>query len=645
MGFLTPIYLLLGAGVAVPVLVHLLRRRSGARVDFPAARYLVRAEQEHSRQLRVRNVLLMLLRVAAVALLALAAARPVIGAAGGGLAHLFGAGHAPMALAVVVDNSLSTSAIAEGRPVLDGLKAAAQRVIDRAAAGDRVWLVTADGEVRPASALAATQPLAGAGDLPRAIERAASLVRSAGLPTGVITLATDGQGTAWTHPVDVGNVAAVVFAPGGSPPPNHAVTGISVRPSRWTPDGEIVATILGARDSATYRVTVGGRTLARGTVSAAAASAEGTEEVSAHVAPPDRGWIAGTVELEPDELRGDDIRHFAVWVGNPPVVEIDSSAGPFARGAADALVAAGRAVRGSGRGAISIVAADRVSTLPALIVAPRDPVRIGAANRALERAGVPWRFGTARTGTGGLKAAPTVPAVSLADAAASQWYTLEPAAGAVADTLVTVGVAEPWAVAGAAYVLIAAPIDPTATTFPVHVAFVPWIASVITERLGGAAGGAGAVIGAAPGETVHRPEWAVALEASSGAVVPLTGSTFTAPTEPGVGFLRGTSSGSGGGTAAPARVGALVVNAEASESDLRRLAPRALAAQLHSRRTIVQDDPKQLADSVFDLAAGRPLVAPLLIAALALLIVEAIVLRGTGRARRRDIRPARAASA
>ena len=84
MGFLTPIYLLLGAGVAVPVLVHLLRRRSGARVDFPAARYLVRAEQEHSRQLRVRNVLLMLLRAAAVVLLALAAARPVIGVAGGG---------------------------------------------------------------------------------------------------------------------------------------------------------------------------------------------------------------------------------------------------------------------------------------------------------------------------------------------------------------------------------------------------------------------------------------------------------------------------------------------------------------------------------------------------------------------------------
>ena len=123
-------------------------------------------------------------------------------------------------------------------------------------------------------------------------------------------------------------------------------------------------------------------------------------------------------------------------------------------------------------------------------------MRVGAANRALERAGVPWRFGAARVagpGAGGLEPTASAPAVPLADAAASHWYALEPTAGAVADTLVTVGGADPWAVAGAAYVLIAAPIDPAATTLPVHAAFVPWMAAVITERLGGAAGGGGGV--------------------------------------------------------------------------------------------------------------------------------------------------------
>ena len=55
----------------VPLLLHLLRRHIATRVEFPAARYLARAEREHSRTLRMRNLLLMLLRV-----LARARARP-----------------------------------------------------------------------------------------------------------------------------------------------------------------------------------------------------------------------------------------------------------------------------------------------------------------------------------------------------------------------------------------------------------------------------------------------------------------------------------------------------------------------------------------------------------------------------------------
>lgn len=77
MSLLAPLYLLLGAAAVVPLLIHLLRRRIGTRLDFPAARYLARAEQEHSRSLRLRNILLMILRVAIVLFVAVAAARPV----------------------------------------------------------------------------------------------------------------------------------------------------------------------------------------------------------------------------------------------------------------------------------------------------------------------------------------------------------------------------------------------------------------------------------------------------------------------------------------------------------------------------------------------------------------------------------------
>ncbi len=86
MGFLSPLFLALGLGAAVPLLIHLLRRRTGVRIEFPAVRYLARAEQEHSRRLKLRNLLLMLIRVLAIVCIALAAAQAgesSVGAGGG----------------------------------------------------------------------------------------------------------------------------------------------------------------------------------------------------------------------------------------------------------------------------------------------------------------------------------------------------------------------------------------------------------------------------------------------------------------------------------------------------------------------------------------------------------------------------------
>ena len=109
MSFLEPRYLLLAGAAAVPLLLHLLRRRINVRVEFPAVRYILRAERENSRKMKLRNLLLMLLRILAILFLALAAARPV--------GRLIGAGHAPTAIAIVLDNSLSTSTIVEGAPL------------------------------------------------------------------------------------------------------------------------------------------------------------------------------------------------------------------------------------------------------------------------------------------------------------------------------------------------------------------------------------------------------------------------------------------------------------------------------------------------------------------------------------------------
>jgi len=595
-GFLAPLWLLAGAAAAVPLLIHLMRRRIGTRIDFPAVRYLVRAEREHSRDLRLRNLLLMLLRVAAVLLIALAAAHPIIRMAGGG--------HARTALAVVLDNSLSTSAVAGGRPVLQVLEARARDIVRRASSTDRVWIVTADGIVHGGSrdavldAAAHTESFGGAGDLRAATLRAALLARSAALGAREVVVITDGQATSWSEPLALADLPLHVFLPATPAPDNHATIAASAVPARWTPRGAVRAR-LRAPDSTTYRITLEGRTLARGI-------AARDEEIVVRAEPPERGWTAGTVELEPDELRGDDVRHFAVWIGPAPSVSLHPSAGPFARSALDALVQSGRASVGN---EIVFASADEATALPALFIPPADPVRLGAANRSLEKLGIPWRFGTAIHGDAIARAADS--SHSLEGVTASLRYSLVRSGSDRTDTLATAG-GSPWIVAGPRYVIIASPLAPPATTFPLHASFVPWLDDMFSQRLSGEGGTPRSAV---PGERIARPAAADALELPQGGAMTLSADTLTAPSRAGTYFFLRNAT----------RVGALVVNPEPAESELERLTPQALAVRLGTRASNVFTDSVAFTASVLTAAPQRPLVAPLLVIAAAVLLVETLI--------------------
>jgi len=135
--FLHPLALLGLAAAAIPALLHLLERRTPPEAEFPPLRYLRDAERQSARRLRLRHLLLLILRTALVAVIVLAAARPILPTGGGGGSGTgSGAVHAPTALAVVLDNSLSASAVVDGRPVLDRLKALARASLAQAAPGD-----------------------------------------------------------------------------------------------------------------------------------------------------------------------------------------------------------------------------------------------------------------------------------------------------------------------------------------------------------------------------------------------------------------------------------------------------------------------------------------------------------------------------
>lgn len=598
MSFLAPLWLALGLAAAVPVLLHLLRRRSGTRIEFPAVRFLLRAEKEHRRQMRMRNLLVMLLRVAVVLVLALAAARP-LGRAGA-------SGHAPTAVAIVLDNSLSTGAVRGGRMAIDALREAGERVLDATTAEDLVWLLTVDGDVAATGAAAArdvlarVQPVDGAGNLVASIERAAALASASGLGAGTVTVLTDGQATAWPRAARTGEVPVTIVTLTDAAPRNSSVRAARPEPARWAPRGA-VSIAVSSDDSADVRVVLGERTLARTLAGPnASLTVRGTAGRD--------GWLAGRVELPPDELRADDLRHFAVFSGAPPAVQVDASAGAFARAAIETL-AEGRRV-GLG-GAISVSGADAVSRRPVLAFAPSDPVRAGAANRALAAAGIPWRFSDA------IRDESSVRGGELDGTIVRVRHSLIATGGGTADTLAMAG-GGVWAVAGEGYVVVGSAMDPQATDLPISARFLPWIEGVLVRHL---LTDGGRIVYATPLASVQLPLGVDELRGAEDRTFAVSGRAVTAPSAAGVYWMR----------RAGAVVGALVVNAEPAESDLAPLDSAGVAARIVGRAPAVVTARDDVARTAFSSAARRPLAGMMFVALVGLLLVESVVARESRR--------------
>jgi hypothetical protein len=628
--FLAPFFLSLAVLAGVPLLVHLLRRRVTRRVDFPAVRFLLQTEREHDRERLVRNRLLLLLRLLAVLALVAAVARP--------MARLVGSGHPPMAVAIVLDQSMSTRAVVEGRTVFSRLQEAARATVSSLTPDDRGWLVTSEGQVVAGDAAALTAaidaqlPAAGRGDLPGALRRARTLLDAGRPRTPVLLVLTDGQRSALApepEPLALGDVALVVHVPDVTTPANRAVHDVAMDPTRWVPAGRLSMRLSGP-DSLAWRVLLGTRTLARGTADAAPFAEPVRVEVAGQAV--DTGWLAGRVELEADEFPGDDVRHFVVRAAPPPAVAVRRSAGPFTAAAVEALVDDARLRRASAadRVLVVITGAAEEAAAPAVRVAPDDPLQVVAANRALERAGVPWRYGAPLRDTVAVRdltspvgdAARGPEAPSLAGATVTVRYRLTrvpPTGGADSGRVLATAGGLPWIVAGTGYVLVGSPLALSATNAPVQAAFVPWLRDLLTLRLSDE----GAVAAASPGDTITLPFEIDALVGPEGDRLPGGSVDLVVPATPGVYRL----------TRADRVVGALVVNPETEESNVQGRGEAVWQEPFTEGRALLVSASASVSSAVFDRAGGRSIVWPLVLLALVALALEALLARGVFGAR------------
>jgi hypothetical protein len=199
--FLTPLLLAGAAAVAVPVVLHLMMRRKPVPYDFPALRFLQERAVANRRRLHLNHLLLLLLRMAAVALVALALARPVLRGAG-----WLADSEAPVAAAFVFDTAPRMMLREANQTRLARATALARVLLAKLPAESSIAIVdTAGGPAAFAPAPAAVEARLGRlaaatpqQSLSAAAAAALRLLRESPLTRRELYVFTDGSFGAWS---------------------------------------------------------------------------------------------------------------------------------------------------------------------------------------------------------------------------------------------------------------------------------------------------------------------------------------------------------------------------------------------------------------------------------------------------------------
>jgi Aerotolerance regulator N-terminal/von Willebrand factor type A domain len=354
--FLSPLFLIGLGAAAVPIVIHLFRRRADPVVPFATVRFLRRAPVEQARRRRLREWLLLALRTLALVLLALSFARPY-------LVETRGA-HSGPATVIAMDTSYSVSAPEQ----VTRARALARRALDEAPADRAVALVAFDDRasvvVAPTLDRAALRAgITGVTPGPRGTRYGAAVTAAADVLSGRggrLVVVSDLQRRGWAE------------AGAASLPPSVAVEAMDVGvPSRnlavvslqRTRDGITALVRNGGQEAQATRVTlaVDGRVRAGAQVTVQAGS---TAEVPFALQLPPAGAVSAEV-ADAVGYAADNVRYAVLDAPPRPRVLAITSAG--ARGDSFYLERALAAAEGPAGMRLERATAEQVSAEPAAV--------------------------------------------------------------------------------------------------------------------------------------------------------------------------------------------------------------------------------------------------------------------------------------
>lgn len=356
MGFLTPALLAGSALIAIPVILHLVMRRKSRQLTFPALRFVQKRREANRRRMQLRHWLLLALRCLLVAGLAFALARPTLKGSG-----LKGKEGAPLAVAVVVDNSLRMQYVRQNRSRLEEASAAATDLVRKLPEDAQAAICdlgrTASGFAPDLSAAASRlehlRPTADARHLTAVITEAISLVAQQTERRQEVFVFTDLTAAAWPDDgvaqvnaalADAPEVRLYVFDAGVKSPKNASLRELEIRRSLLRPgeplhlEAPLASNLAGERPLVElYLANDDGQLEKRGQ-QIAEFDAEGRARATFEVADLPLGTHQGSVQLTAaDPLSVDNTRYFTVEVRPPARVLLLAERPQDARFVSEAL--------------------------------------------------------------------------------------------------------------------------------------------------------------------------------------------------------------------------------------------------------------------------------------------------------------------
>ncbi|MEQ9103408.1 MAG: BatA and WFA domain-containing protein [Rhodothermales bacterium] len=325
--FLNPLFLLGLLAAGIPLVIHLFNFRRPQRVNFSSLAFLHELQKSTMQRVRIKQWLLLALRMLTIAALVLAFARPTLE---GRLAGALGGGRTTTVL--VVDNSTSMTLRDGSGAWLDQVRSVAAELVAGMERGDEVFVVPVMGE-RTSTPLALSTPSAvrGALDdlapipgqrrLTEALREAMGLVRERPTVNRQIYVASDLQASTLSDSVAVADSSADIrtfLLPVGSDgESNLAVTDVDVVSQIIAADRpmNLTATLLNAGSQTVEGLVASlfleGERVAQATVTIPAGGQTSAEFV---VTPRRTGWLKGRVEVDDPNYVFDNVRPFTVNV-------------------------------------------------------------------------------------------------------------------------------------------------------------------------------------------------------------------------------------------------------------------------------------------------------------------------------------------